>query len=116
MNKTLLILLSLTLLSCRTYTSDIKKEIAFSGQEFDLKLFEGKWLTNSRTNKNHYRIFRKDFNVEYSDKTILSYELKKDSIFIYGMNRTFIGRLIHLDKQEVYILWGNQEAITYYRP
>jgi hypothetical protein len=73
-------------------------------------------LTNSRTNKNHYRIFRKDFNVEYSDKRILSYDLKKDGIFIYGKNRTFTDRLINLDQQEVYILWGYQEAITYYRP
>lgn len=116
MKKYLFLIIGLILLSCSTSKSTVEKDIVFSGQEFDMELFKGKWLTNGRRNKKQFSIYRENYTVEYADRRVLPFEIKKDSIFILSNDKTFSGRLIHLDSITVSILWGNRESITYYRP
>ncbi|AGC77228.1 hypothetical protein LX97_01535 [Nonlabens dokdonensis] len=116
MKNYLLLFVALTLLSCGTSKSTVEKEVMFTGQEFDMDLFKGKWLTNGKKNKKEYSIFREDFQVENNKNQVFPYQLKKDSIFVYKNSKRYFGRLIKLNEKEVFILWGDQEAITYYRP
>jgi hypothetical protein len=88
----------------------------FTYQEFDLETFKGKWLTNSKYDKNNFAVFQENFYVLYDDNRYVPYILKKDSIFIFFNKLTAKGRLINLNDKEVEILWGNLERIKYYRP
>ena len=114
-NQIIILLLCTALFSCSSKKTNAKEEIVFTGQEFDMELLKGKWLTNGKRNKNQYSIFHENFTVEYADKRVFPFKLKKDSIFINGSQGTFFGRLIELNREKVFIKWGNQEAITYYR-
>jgi hypothetical protein len=103
-------------------TNDNQKKITqveFTNQEFDLNLFKGKWLTNSKYANSSFAIFQENLHVLYSDKRYVPYKLKKDSIFIYFHKKVAKGRLISLTESEVEILWGTKdpkERIKYYRP
>lgn len=94
-------------------------QVKFNTQEFDLNKFKGKWLTNSKNDKNNFAIFQENLYVLYDDKRYVPYKLKKDSIFIFFDKSIAKGRLISLTENEVDILWGikePKERIKYYRP
>lgn len=94
-------------------------QIEFNNIAFDIKLFHGKWLTNSKYDITKFVVFQEDGYATYSDKKSVPYKLKNDSIFIFSKKKVFKGRLINLTKTEVDILWGikePKERIKYYRP
>lgn len=91
-------------------------ENKYEYQEFDIKLFKGKWLTNSKNDIYNFRIFQENNYMLDSDNRNVSYTLQKDSIKIYFNDKTAKGRLLNLNEKEVTIIWGNLETITYYRP
>lgn len=98
----------------KTLLSKIEKKYEY--QEFDINLFKGKWLVNSKHDFYSFRIFREDYYMFDSDKRSVPYTLQKDSIKIYFNDHTAKGRLLNLNEKEVTIIWGNLETITYYRP
>ncbi|MDC3388909.1 hypothetical protein OAX11_05310 [Flavobacteriaceae bacterium] len=122
-NISLIFVIIIVLYSCganKTSENKIKTiKVTFNNQEFNINQFKGKWLTNSRYDKNNFAIFQENLYVLYDDKRYLPYKLKKDSIFVYFDKLIAVGRLINLTDNEVEILWGTKdpkERIKYYRP
>ncbi len=85
-------------------------------KEFDMEAFKGKWLTTSKNDLKSYRVFNENFEVINEKFEKSNYLINKDSIKIFYRNKTIKEKLIYLTDQEVRIIWGNSEEISYYRP
>lgn len=60
--------------------------------------------------------FRKDNTVTTDTNRNGTYTIKKDSIIITYSDATARGRLLEQTESRIFILWGNADAVKFYRP
>lgn len=90
--------------------------VAGMTQNFDETKLLGKWLTNMPAETTSFITFRKDNTVTTDTNRDGTYIIKKDSIIITYSDATARGRLLEQTDSRIFILWGNADAVKFYRP
>lgn len=85
-------------------------------QNFNKEKLLGKWLTNMPAETTSFIEFRADNSVTTDKNRKGTYILKNDSIIINYTDATARGRLLEQTDSRIFILWGNADAVKFYRP
>lgn len=85
-------------------------------QVFNEENLYGKWLTNMPVETTSFITFRKDNTVTTDTNRNGTYIIKQDSIIITYSDATARGRLLEQTDSRIFILWGNADAVKFYKP
>jgi len=75
----------------------------------------GKWLTNMPRETTSSVTLNKNYSLTTNTNRVGTYAIKKDSIIMYYPDATARGRLLEQTDARLYILWGDADAVKYYR-
>ncbi|WP_194851890.1 hypothetical protein [Nonlabens antarcticus] len=114
-NLFLLIAFCCILSSCASKKEISTIDYSKISQDFDKEKLLGKWLTNMPSESGSYIMFNDDNTFNTDDNKQGTFKIEKDSIFKRFPVFVAKGRLLEQKDKMINILWGNSEAIKYYR-